>query len=89
MAYTTTSQNTINNIKDGIEEISRLGAKMAEEEINILEVANDYLVYEFSYINDGRMKKWGKRLAPIMESVELTYEGVLFLVASEREALGQ
>ena len=86
MAYTTSHKNTNDN---PCKEIARLGARMAEEEINILEVADGYLVYEFSYITDGKMKKWGKRIAPILDSVELTYQGVLFLVDCEREALGQ
>ena len=93
MAYTTSHKNT-NAMTQSVnanpcKEIARLGARMAEEEINILEVADDYVVYEFSYITDGKMKKWGKRIAPILDSVEETYSGVLFLVESEREALGQ
>lgn len=86
MAYTTSHKNTNDNPAS---EIARLGAEMAKAEINLLDVASNYLVYEFSFVNGDRMKKWGKRIAPILDSIEETYAGILFLVESERKALGQ
>lgn len=71
------------------EQMYLLGAKMADEEINILAVTESYLLYEFSFIDDNKMKKWAKRIAPVLDSIEETYAGILFLVENEREALGQ
>ena len=71
------------------ERMCLLGAKMASEEINILAVTESYLLYEFSFIDDNKMKKWAKRIAPVMNSIEETYAGILYLVENEREALGQ
>lgn len=70
--------------------IYELGAQMAEEEINILAVTDNYLVYEFSFIDkDKKMKKWAKRLAPLSPTVEETYETVLYMVCQERLEIGE
>ena len=67
-----------------------LGAEMARQEINILAITDNYVLYEFSYINDEtKMKKWAKRLAPLESNVGATYHSLIKLVESEREAMGQ
>ena len=67
-----------------------LGAEMARQEINILSITDDYVLYEFSYINDEtKMKKWAKRLAPLKSNVGATYNSLIKLVESERRAMGQ
>lgn len=71
------------------EQMYLLGAEMAKDEINVLAVTESYLLYEFSFIDGNKMKKWAKRIAPVMDSIEETYAGILYLVENEREALGQ
>lgn len=69
---------------------SVLGAEMAREEINILGMTDNYVLYEFSYIQtDTKMKKWAKRLAPLKGSIANTYEYILASVRDERRELGQ
>ena len=77
------------NTLDETGQISSLGAELATNEINILAVTESYILYEFSFIGENKMKKWGKRIAPVMDSIEETYAGILLLVTNEREALGQ
>lgn len=69
---------------------SVLGAEMAREEINILGMTDNYVLYEFSYIQtDTKMKKWAKRLAPLKGGIANTYEYILASVKDERRELGQ
>lgn len=70
-------------------QIPSLGAKLAAKEINILMVTNDYILYEFSYIGENKMKKWAKRLAPLKGGIANTYEYILASVRDERRELGQ
>lgn len=68
---------------------SVLGAEMAQQEINILDLTDNYVLYEFSYIDKHKMKKWAKRLAPLESELTKTYEGIIGSVADERRELGQ
>lgn len=70
-------------------QIPELGAKLAAKEINILMVTEDYILYEFSYIGENKMKKWAKRLAPLYSNIAQTYRYTLKAVQEEREAMGQ
>lgn len=70
--------------------LSELSALMVGEEINVLDMTDSYILYEFSYItSDGRMKKWAKRLAPLTDSIPVTYRQLISQVRQEREQLGQ
>ena len=68
---------------------SVLGAEMASMEINILSMTDNYILYEFSYIDSNKMKKWAKRLAPLKGGIADTYEYIIDSVKDEREELGQ
>ena len=69
---------------------SVLGAEMAKKEINIIALTDNYVLYEFSYIQlDNKMKKWAKRLAPLKGGIANTYEYILASVRDERRELGQ
>ena len=69
---------------------SVLGAEMAREEINILGMTDNYVLYEFSYIQaDTKMKKWAKRLAPLTGGIANTYEYIIASVRDERREMGQ
>lgn len=69
---------------------SVLGAEMARAEINIIALTDNYVLYEFSYIQlDNKMKKWAKRLAPLKGGIANTYEYILASVKDERRELGQ
>lgn len=68
---------------------SVLGAEMASQEINILSMTDNYILYEFSYIDSNKMKKWAKRLAPLRGGIANTYEYIIDSVKDEREELGQ
>ena len=68
---------------------SVLGAAMAREEINIIALTDNYVLYEFSYIGENKMKKWAKRLAPLKGGIANTYEYILASVKDERRELGQ
>lgn len=68
---------------------SVLGAEMASAEINILDLTDNYVLYEFSYIDANKMKKWAKRLAPLEGGIAQTYEYIIDSVADERRELGQ
>ena len=74
---------------EDLESIPGLGAKLAAKEINILMVTDDYILYEFSYIGENKMKKWAKRLAPLYSNIAQTYRYTLEAVQKEREAMGQ
>lgn len=69
---------------------SVLGAEMASQEINILSMTDNYILYEFSYIDSNKMKKWAKRLAPLQRGgIAATYDYVIDSVRDERKELGQ
>ena len=68
---------------------SALGAEMADSEINIIALTDHYVLYEFSYIDANKMKKWAKRLAPLIGDIALTYEHIIASVKDERRELGQ
>lgn len=68
---------------------SVLGAEMAKKEINIIALTDNYVLYEFSYIGENKMKKWAKRLAPLSGGIANTYEYILASVKDERRELGQ
>jgi hypothetical protein len=68
---------------------SVLGAEMARAEINIIALTDNYVLYEFSYIGENKMKKWAKRLAPLKGGIASTYEYLIKSVEREREAMGQ
>ena len=68
---------------------SVLGAAMAREEINIIALTDNYVLYEFSYIDSNKMKKWPKRLAPLSGGIANTYEYIIASVRDERRELGQ
>lgn len=68
---------------------SVLGAEMARAEINIIALTDSYVLYEFSYIGENKMKKWAKRLAPLNGGIANTYEYILASVKDERRELGQ
>ena len=68
---------------------SVLGAEMARAEINIIALTDNYVLYEFSYIGENKMKKWAKRLAPLSGGIANTYEYILASVKDERRELGQ
>lgn len=68
---------------------SVLGAEMARAEINIIALTDNYVLYEFSYIGENKMKKWAKRLAPLKGGIANTYEYILASVKDERRELGQ
>lgn len=68
---------------------SVLGAEMARAEINIIALTDSYVLYEFSYIGENKMKKWAKRLAPLSGGIANTYEYILASVKDERRELGQ
>lgn len=68
---------------------SVLGAEMAKKEINIIALTDNYVLYEFSYIDSNKMKKWPKRLAPLKGGIANTYEYIIASVRDERRELGQ
>ena len=68
---------------------SVLGAEMAKKEINVIALTDNYVLYEFSYIGENKMKKWAKRLAPLKGGIANTYEYILASVKDERRELGQ
>ena len=68
---------------------SVLGAEMARSEINVIALTDNYVLYEFSYIGENKMKKWPKRLAPLKGGIANTYEYILASVRDERRELGQ
>lgn len=68
---------------------SVLGAEMARAEINIIALTDNYVLYEFSYIGENKMKKWAKRLAPLSGGIANTYEYILASVKDERREMGQ
>ena len=68
---------------------STLGAEMARKEINVIALTDNYVLYEFSYIDSNKMKKWAKRLAPLRGGVANTYEYIIASVRDERRELGQ
>lgn len=69
---------------------SVLGAEMAQGEINILDLTDNFVLYEFSYIDKKtNMKKWAKRLAPLKGGIANTYEYIIDSVKDERGELGQ
>lgn len=68
---------------------SVLGAEMARAEINVIALTDNYVLYEFSYIGENKMKKWAKRLAPLSGGIANTYEYILASVKDERRELGQ
>jgi hypothetical protein len=62
---------------------------MAREEVNVLAMTESMVLYEFSYIDQNKMKKWGKRMVPMSPSIPLTYEAMLSQVHDVRRKLGQ
>ena len=73
--------------------LANAGAEMANLEINILSITNEYVFYEFSYIaKEAKIKKWAKRLTPLStphQTVLSIYLTIIGSVKAEREALGQ
>ncbi len=68
---------------------SVLGAKMAREEINVIALSDNHVLYEFSYTDRNNMKKWAKRLAPLSGGIANTYEYIIESVRDERREMGQ
>ncbi len=68
---------------------SVLGAKMAREEINVIALSDNHVLYEFSYTDRNNMKKWAKRLAPLSGGIANTYEYIIASVRDERREMGQ
>ena len=66
-----------------------LSIQMAREEINVLAMTESMVLYEFSYIDQNKMKKWAKRLVPMSPSIPGTYEAMLSQVHDVRRKLGQ
>lgn len=66
-----------------------LSVQMVREEINVLGMTESMVLYEFSYIDQNKMKKWAKRMAPVSSTIMGTYEDMLNQVHSVRRKLGQ
>ena len=66
-----------------------LSIQMAREEVNVLDMTDRMVLYEFSYIDQNKMKKWAKRLVPVSSSIPGTYEAMLRQVHDVRRKLGQ
>lgn len=66
-----------------------LSVQMVREEVNVLGVTESMVLYEFSYIDQNKMKKWAKRMAPVSSSIPVTYEAILSQVHDVRRNLGQ
>lgn len=66
-----------------------LSIQMAREEVNVLGMTDNYVLYEFSYIGENNMKKWAKRLVPMSPDIPGTYEAMLSQVHDVRRELGQ
>lgn len=66
-----------------------LSVQMVREEVNVLGMTESMVLYEFSYIDQNKMKKWAKRLAPKSPTIPETYETILSQVHDVRRNLGQ
>ena len=66
-----------------------LSVQMAREEVNVLGMTDNYVLYEFSYIGENNMKKWAKRLVPMEPTIPRTYEAMLSQVHDVRREMGQ
>lgn len=66
-----------------------LSVQMVREEVNLLDMTDRMVLYEFSYIDQNKMKKWAKQLAPMSPSIPETYETMLSQVHDVRRKLGQ
>lgn len=66
-----------------------LSIQMAREEVNVLGMTESMVLYEFSYIDQNKMKKWGKRMVPMSPDIPHTYEAMLSQVHDVRRKLGQ
>lgn len=66
-----------------------LSVQMVREEVNVLDMTDRMVLYEFSYIDQNKMKKWAKRMAPMSPSIPETYEAILSQVHDVRRKLGQ
>lgn len=62
---------------------------MMREEVNVLGMTKGMVLYEFSYIDQNKMKKWAKRLVPMSQTILGTYEAILSQVHDVRGKLGQ
>lgn len=66
-----------------------LSVQMVREEVNVLDMTDRMVLYEFSYVDQNKMKKWAKRLAPKSPTIPETYETILSQVHDVRRKLGQ
>ena len=66
-----------------------LSIQMAREEVNVLGMTESMVLYEFSYIDQNKMKKWEKRMVPLSRDIPHTYEAMLSQVHDVRRKLGQ
>ena len=69
--------------------LADLSVQMVREEVNVLDMTDRMVLYEFSYIDQNKMKKWAKRMAPVSSSIPVTYEAILSQVHDVRRNLGQ
>lgn len=75
--------------KDNHLSLVDLSIQMAREEVNVLGMTDNYVLYEFSYTDRNNMKKWAKRLVSMASDIPRTYEAMLGQVHDVRRAMGQ